>query len=58
MRARDVELLAREHTGPTLQPQACEQRRSICATPFGRGPDGWYLDEAEVDFWEVWRDVA
>ena len=20
----------------------------------GRGPDGWYFDEAEVDFWQVW----
>jgi poly(3-hydroxybutyrate) depolymerase len=21
-------------------------------------PDGWYMDHAEVDFFEVWRDVA
>ena len=36
----------------------CERRNSICATPLGFGPDGWYLDEAEVDFWQVWRAVA
>jgi hypothetical protein len=36
----------------------CEQRGSICVTPLGRGPDGWYYDEAEVDFWEVWNRVA
>ena len=27
-------------------------------TPLGRGPDGWYTDEAEVDFFEVWADLA
>jgi predicted esterase len=36
----------------------CEQRNSICATTLGYGPDGWYLDEAEVDFWQVWRAIA
>jgi predicted esterase len=36
----------------------CERRHSICATTLGYGPDGWYLDEAEVDFWQVWRAVA
>ena len=34
------------------------QRDSIVVSPLGRGPDGWYTDEAEVDFFEVWRDVA
>jgi hypothetical protein len=43
---------------PTLLQQACEQRHSICATTLGRGPDGWYYDEAEVDFWEVWHQLA
>jgi predicted esterase len=43
---------------PTLMQQACEQRHSICATTLGRGPDGWYYDEAEVDFWEVWNRLA
>ena len=36
----------------------CENRRSICATPLGRGPDGWYFDEAEADFWAVWNRLA
>ncbi|HZT64917.1 MAG TPA: alpha/beta hydrolase-fold protein [Acidimicrobiales bacterium] len=36
----------------------CERRHSICATPLGFGPDGWYFDEAEVDFWDVWHDLA
>jgi dienelactone hydrolase len=43
---------------PELVQQVCENRGSICVTPLGRGPDGWYLDEAELDFWEVWRSVA
>src|SRR5947209_2437173 len=43
---------------PTLLQQACDGRNSICATTMGRGPDGWYYDEAEVDFWEVWHQLA
>jgi dienelactone hydrolase len=46
----------------SLDPQqviaTCENRRSICATPLGRGPDGWYFDEAEADFWAVWNRLA
>jgi pimeloyl-ACP methyl ester carboxylesterase len=42
----------------TFITQACEDRHSICATTLGRGPDGWYYDEAEVDFWEVWNRLA
>lgn len=38
--------------------QTCEDRGSICATTLGRGPDMWYFDEAEVDFWEVWNRLA
>lgn len=38
--------------------QECEDRRSICATTEGFGPDGWYFDEAEVDFWDVWHQLA
>jgi len=30
----------------------------VCATTLGRGPDGWYLDEAELDFFEVWGALA
>ena len=44
-------------TMPDLLRLACEQRDSICATPLGRGPDGNYRAEAELDFWEVWRSL-
>src|SRR5436305_3807008 len=43
---------------PKLLQAFCEKRNSICATTLGRGPDGWYYDEAEVDFWEVWNRIA
>ncbi|MCU1691919.1 MAG: Alpha/beta hydrolase family protein [Frankiales bacterium] len=43
---------------PNQVQQTCEDRRSICATTLGRGPDMWYFDEAEVDVWEVWNRVA
>lgn len=43
---------------PRLLEQLCEQRRSVCAGTLGHGPDGWYLDEAEVDYWSVWRELA
>ena len=38
--------------------QLCEQRDSICATTEGFGPAGWYYNEAETDFWQVWRSLA
>ncbi len=43
---------------PSMIQQECEDRHSICATTLGYGPDGWYLDEAEVDFWRVWHALA
>jgi hypothetical protein len=43
---------------PNQLDQFGDQRRSLVATPLGRGTDGWYEDEAEVDFFEVWRDIA
>lgn len=43
---------------PNQVRQTCEDRRSICVTTLGRGPDMWYFDEAEVDFWEVWNRLA
>ena len=45
-------------TTPKLTEQACEQRRSICVTTLGRGPDGFYYGTAQLDFWEVWNRVA
>ncbi len=43
---------------PALMRRLCEERGSVCASTLGHGPDGWYLDEAEVDFWSVWRELA
>jgi hypothetical protein len=43
---------------PRLLRRLCEERGSVCASTLGHGPDGWYLDEAEVDYWSVWREVA
>jgi predicted esterase len=45
-------------TAPNLLQEACEKRGSICATILGFGPDGWYMREAEVNFWEVWHQLA
>jgi hypothetical protein len=43
---------------PKFLDAACEQRGSLCISPSGRSPSNpWYTD-AELDFWQVWRDVA
>ncbi|HTU96265.1 MAG TPA: prolyl oligopeptidase family serine peptidase [Solirubrobacteraceae bacterium] len=43
---------------PQLIGQLCQDRDSICATTEGFGPAGWYYNEAETDFWQVWRQLA
>ena len=43
---------------PNLVAGMCERPRTVCATTLGRGPDGWYVDEAELDFFEVWGALA
>jgi pimeloyl-ACP methyl ester carboxylesterase len=43
---------------PDLIQQLCQDRNSICATTEGFGPAGWYYNEAETDFWQVWRQLA
>jgi dienelactone hydrolase len=43
---------------PQLIGQLCQDRGSICATTEGYGPGGWYYNEAETDFWQVWRSLA
>ncbi|MGB9182931.1 MAG: prolyl oligopeptidase family serine peptidase [Solirubrobacteraceae bacterium] len=43
---------------PQLMQQLCQNRGSICATTEGFGPAGWYYNEAETDFWQVWRSLA
>jgi predicted esterase len=45
-------------TTPHFTKLACEARHSICATTLGRGPDGFYYDTAQLDFWQVWHAVA
>ncbi len=45
-------------TTPRFVQQACEERRSVCVTTGGRGGDGFYVDEAQLDFWQVWHEVA
>jgi dienelactone hydrolase len=43
---------------PETYRQLGAERRSLVLTPAGRGPDGWYHDEAEIDVFEAWADVA
>ncbi|HZC53348.1 MAG TPA: alpha/beta hydrolase-fold protein, partial [Mycobacterium sp.] len=43
---------------PRFVEQICDGRDSVVATPLGRGPACWYLDEGELDLWEVWARVA
>jgi hypothetical protein len=45
-------------TTPHFAQEACEKRHSICATTLGRGPDGFYYGTAQLDFWQVWHEVA
>lgn len=42
---------------PGFYDQLGEDRCSLVVTPLGRGQDGWYLDEAEADLFEVLADV-
>lgn len=41
-----------------LLERLCDERDSVVASPLGRGPACWYLDEGELDVWEVWARVA
>jgi dienelactone hydrolase len=43
---------------PNMLRQLGEARGSFLITPAGRGPDGWYHDEAEIDLFEAWADAA
>lgn len=44
-------------TYTTFYEQMGDVLNAIVVTPLGRGPDGWYLDEAFVDTLEVWADA-
>nr|MBA3305971.1 prolyl oligopeptidase family serine peptidase [Thermoleophilaceae bacterium] len=43
---------------PNQLRQFGDDRQNLVVTTLGRGTDGWYTDEAEADFFEVWADVA
>ena len=43
---------------PETQRQLCTDRGSICVTPLQRGPDGYSVAAADLDFWEVLNRVG
>jgi len=43
---------------PQLLQRTCEARHALCVSTEGFAPDGWYFDEAEADFWQVWHEAA
>lgn len=45
-------------SAPHFMKGMCEQRDSICLMPLGRGPNGGYRNDAEVDLWDAWHNVA
>ncbi len=47
-----------QYHGATMVQQIGEARGNLVATAMARGPDGWYLHEAEYDVFEMWSDIA
>lgn len=47
-----------QYQGGRLFAQQGEERGSVVLSPMGRGPDGWYQHEAEVDVFEAWNDLS
>jgi hypothetical protein len=43
---------------PSQIQEECEDRDSICASTEGFGEGMWYYAEAEVDFFDVWHQLA
>jgi hypothetical protein len=43
---------------PSQLKEECQDRNSICATTEGFSEGQWYYGEAEVDFWDVWHQLA
>lgn len=43
---------------PSQIQEECQNRESICATTEGFGEGMWYYAEAEVDFFDVWHQLA
>ena len=43
---------------PTQLEEECQDRGSICATTEGFSDGQWYYGPAQVDFWDVWHQLA
>ncbi|HTU77163.1 MAG TPA: hypothetical protein VMF09_00230 [Solirubrobacteraceae bacterium] len=43
---------------PSQIQEECQDRGSICATTEGFSDGGWYYEAAQVDFWDVWHQLA
>ena len=43
---------------PSQLQEECQQRESICATTEGFSDGQWYYGAAQVDFWDVWHQLA
>ena len=43
---------------PSQLQEECQDRDSICATTEGFSDGQWYYEAAEVDFWDVWHQLA
>ncbi len=43
---------------PTQLQEECQDRDSICATTEGFSDGQWYYEAAQVDFWDVWHQLA
>jgi predicted esterase len=43
---------------PTQLEEECQDRGSICATTEGFSDGQWYFEAAQVDFWDVWHQLA
>ena len=43
---------------PSQLQEECQQRESICATTEGFSDGQWYYGDAQVDFWDVWHQLA
>jgi predicted esterase len=43
---------------PSQLEEECQERDSICATTEGFSDGQWYYEDAQVDFWDVWHQLA
>ena len=43
---------------PSQLQEECQDRNSICATTEAFSDGGWYYEAAQVDFWDVWHQLA